>query len=51
MKEVGNFIRTKFEDYNPGTASQKALTTVLLEVKAQLHINFFRQRAIYYMYY
>ena len=27
-KEMENFIRAKFEDYNPGRASQKALRTV-----------------------
>ena len=27
-KEMENFIQTKFEDYNPGRASQKALRTV-----------------------
>lgn len=31
-----NFVRDKFENYNPGSASQKALGTVCpLEVKAQ----------------
>ena len=27
-KEMENFIQAKFEDYNPGRASQKALRTV-----------------------
>lgn len=27
-KEMGNSIRAKFEDYNPGKASQKALRAV-----------------------
>ena len=28
-KEMENFIQTKFEDYDPGIASQKALRIVL----------------------
>ena len=37
VPKMENFIQAKFEDYNPGRASQKALRTVLLEVKAQLY--------------
>ena len=29
-KEMENFIQAKFEDYNPGRASQKGLRTVPL---------------------
>ena len=43
-KELENFIRAKFEDYNPGRASQTALKTVL-PVRSQdtVYISFLRQ--------
>ena len=52
MKEMENFILAKFEDYNPGRASQKALRTVP-PVRSQdiVYINFMRQRAVHQMTY
>ena len=35
-KELENFILARFEDCNLGTATQKALRTISLQVKTQL---------------
>ena len=48
-----NFISAKFEDYNPGLASQKALRAVLLPSKSRHSyvILFLRQKAVHQMTY
>ena len=51
-KEKENFICAKFEDYNPGRASQEALRTVLtIRNQDTIYISFLRQRAVYQMTY